>query len=249
MPIYDKPVHQLLREMVSDTGLQKGQVVTRQQVVAWFNERYPKIKQGTVTAHLIRMSTNIPSRVHYGPKPGDDDVFFQMGSGQFCLYDPAVHPAPVTKDGGGVPPIVDPEPGVAPGGSEFAYEHDLRDYLARNLGLIEPGLRLYEDEDDGSLTGIEFPVGGRFIDILAVDRSGNYVVIELKVSRGYDRVVGQLLRYLTWIEKNHADPGQTVRGVIIAREISEDLQLACCHLRNVRLFEYALSVSLKPVTL
>ena len=252
MAIYEKPVHELLREMVSDMSLAKGQIVTRQQVVAWFKERYPKVKQGTVTSHLIRMSTNAPSRVHYGVKPGDDDVFFQMNSGQYCLYDAGVHPPPLRKGeaGGRRRPDPDPDPDDGNdncGGSEFAYEHDLRDYLARNLNVIEPGLRLYEDEDDGSVTGIEFPAGGRFIDILAVDRAGNYVVIELKVSRGYDRVVGQLLRYLTWIEKNHTDPGQTVRGVIVAREISEDLRLACCHLRNVRLFEYALSVTLKPI--
>ena len=88
-----------------------------------------------------------------------------------------------------------------------------------------------------------------FVDILAVDKSGNYVVVELKVSRGYDRVVGQLLRYMAWIEKNQADPGQSVRGVIIAKDISEDLLLACSRISSVRLFEYSLSVSLKPVGL
>ena len=43
---------------------------------------------------------------------------------------------------------------------------------------------------------VEYPVGGRFIDILPVDRNAGYVVIELKMSRGYDRTVGQLLRYM-----------------------------------------------------
>jgi len=52
---------------------------------------------------------------------------------------------------------------------------------------------LYEDED---INGIEFPVGGRFIDILVLDGNNDYVVIELKVSRGYDRVIGQLMRYM-----------------------------------------------------
>ncbi len=93
--------------------------------------------------------------------------------------------------------------------TEFAYESDLRDYLAKNLQVIEPGLKLYEEE---GITGVEFPVGGRFIDILAVDFNGDFVVIELKVSRGYDRVIGQLLRYMAWIQKNQAEPGQTVRG-------------------------------------
>ena len=111
--------------------------------------------------------------------------------------------------------------------------------------MIEPGLRLYEDE---GIRGIEFPVGGRFIDILAVDESNAYVVVELKVSRGYDRVVGQLLRYIAWIEQHHAEPAQCVRGVIVAKEISEDLKLACSRVQGVRLFEYKLSVTLKPIT-
>ena len=89
---------------------------------------------------------------------------------------------------------------------------DLRDYLSKNLQLIEPGLRLYAEE---GVSGIEFPAGGRYIAILAQDEAGAWVVIELKVSRGYDRVVGQLLRYVAWIEKHHAEPGQRVRGVIV----------------------------------
>jgi RecB family endonuclease NucS len=94
---------------------------------------------------------------------------------------------------------------------------------------------------------VEFPVGGRFIDILAVDSHGSYVVIELKVSRGYDRVVGQLLRYIGWIEQHHAEPSQAVRGVIVAKEVSNDLRLACRRVQGVRLFEYTLAVALTPV--
>jgi endonuclease len=130
--------------------------------------------------------------------------------------------------------------------SAFAYEHDLRDYLARNLHLIEPGLRLYDEE---GVHGIEFPVGGRPVDILAVDSRGDYVVVELKVSRGYDRTVGQLLRYIGWIEAHHADAGQSVRGVIVAKEVTEDLRLACRRIAGVKLFEYELSVSLKPLSI
>ena len=74
-----------------------------------------------------------------------------------------------------------------------------------------------------------------------------FVVIELKVSRGYDRTIGQILRYVGWISQNLADPDQKVRGLIIAREISNDLILACNSLPNINLFEYELSFSLNPV--
>jgi RecB family endonuclease NucS len=168
-----------------------------------------------------------------------------LDGGHFRLYDPAHDPAPI-DEGSAIPkgkPAVEDhtEPECS---TEFAYEADLRNYLAKNLSIIEPGLKLYQDE---GITGIEFDVGGRRIDILAVDAKGALVVIELKVSRGYDRVVGQLMRYMAWIRKNQAEPGQQVRGVIVAREISADLLLACSLLAGVQLFEYELSLKLKPV--
>jgi len=122
----------------------------------------------------------------------------------------------------------------------------LQNYLAKNLHLIEPGLSLFEDE---RINGLEFPVGERFIDILATDSEVNYVVIELNLSKGYDRVVGQLLRYMACIRKNQMEPGQAVRGIIVARHISEDLLLACSGVQGVQLFEYELSVTLREAKL
>ena len=131
-----------------------------------------------------------------------------------------------------------PNDGPPTGSAEFAYEADLKNYLAKNLAVIEAGLTLYEEE---GINGIEFPAGGRFIDILAVDSNNDFVVIELKVSRAYDRVVAQLMRYMVWIANNQAETGQKVRGIIVAREISEDLLLASALVPNVLLFEYQLS--------
>ena len=89
------------------------------------------------------------------------------------------------------------------------------------------------------------PLGEKF----QIPKCSLHVVIELKVSRGYDRVVGQLLRYMAWIQKNQAEAGQQVRGVIVAREISEDLLLACSLVPGIRLFEYEMSLKLKPVSI
>lgn len=241
----DKPVRLLMQEMAADMKLGPNQVFTREQAVSWFKQKYPNIKEATVAAHLIRLSTNTATRLHYSPRAdGSDDVFFKIDARHFRLYQLGKDPLPITEANPKVEPLQPVDAGPAES-SEFAYEHDLRDFLARNLHLIEPGLKLYQDQ---GVSGVEFPAGGRFIDILGIDHQGNYVVIELKVSKGYDRVVGQLLRYMAWVEKNQADPGQSVRGVIVAKEISEDLQLACSKINGVQLFEYSLSVSLKPVT-
>jgi hypothetical protein len=229
--------------MVADFGLGPDSVVTRAQVLDWFKQKYPKIKPATVSAHLLQASTNAPSRVHYNVNlQGDDDIFYQLDGGRYRLYAKEKDPPPIyVKGQNGTDPPVNGEEEDADSGSEFAYEKDLQSYLSKHLALIEPGLHLYEEE---GITGIEFPVGGRYIDILAMDQHDGLVVIELKVSRGYDRVVGQVLRYMGWIKQNLADSNQQVRGMIIAREISEDLLLAASLIPGLVMFEYQMSVSL-----
>jgi hypothetical protein len=193
-----------MKEMASELAATPGAIFSKQQAIDWFAKKYPKIKTGTVTAHLIRLSTNAQTRTHYNAKPSQDDVFFQLDGSHFRLYDPAQDPSPIYTANEAAARSQDShmdegsndELSESIGSDQFAYESDLRNYLAKNLSLIEPGLRIYEDE---GITGIEFPVGGRFIDILAVDSTGGLAVIELKVSRGYDRVVGQLMRYMAWI--------------------------------------------------
>ena len=75
---------------------------------------------------------------------------------------------------------------------------------------------------------------------------GAFVVIELKVSRGYDRVIGQLLRYMAWVKNNLAD-NAPVRGIIVASDISNDLKLAASLIPDAKLVEYEISFSLRPI--
>lgn len=130
--------------------------------------------------------------------------------------------------------------------NEFAYENDLQNYLVKNLGVIEKGLKLYQAENGQS--GVEFYIPGtsRRIDILAVDQNGIFVVIELKVSRGYERVVGQTLYYQSMI-KTLFDQ-KKVRSIIVAREISVELKAATQFLNDFELFEYQLSLTLNKIT-
>ncbi|MDR4498413.1 MAG: endonuclease NucS [Candidatus Scalindua sp.] len=175
MALYEKSVKLLFRDMIKDLDIQKGDVIEQDKINSWFNKKYPLIKPGTISAHLLKLSINAPSRIHYSVDPnGKDDLLFQIDSKKFRLYDQASDPDPIYL-------------------RQKEDEKDLQNFLAKNLSLIEPGLTLYMEEE---ISGIEFPVGNRFIDILAIDSNNNYVVIELKVSRGYDRVVGQILRYM-----------------------------------------------------
>jgi len=125
---------------------------------------------------------------------------------------------------------------------EFALEAHLRDFLARNLERIEPGLRLHASPES---KGIEFPVDGGRIDLLAVDRNGKYVVIELKLSQGCNKTLGQILYYMGWVDQ-HLGNGPC-RGFIIASEITEDLSIAVARVPGVSLAKYRMSFAIEPV--
>jgi len=252
--IYEKPTRALLKDMLQDWGLKPGQVFTIARAVEWFAANYPKLKSGSIRAHLVQAATNDVSRLHHPATNETDDILFKVASGQYRLYEPGKDPAPIHDMVAGdvarqeaAVAVDEEEEGeeAAPGSSEFLLEKDLQRYLAENLECIEPGLKLYEDED---IRGIEYEAGGgRRIDILALDKAGAFVVLELKVSRGYDRVIGQLLRYINWVRKELAEPGQRVRGIIVCRVISDDLRLACASIRDVELCEYKLSVTVSKV--
>ncbi|MDZ4689129.1 MAG: endonuclease NucS [Planctomycetaceae bacterium] len=71
-------------------------------------------------------------------------------------------------------------------------EAKLEDTLASDLSLVAPDLMLI-----GRQVSTAF---GTFIDLLAIDREGNLVVIELKRDRTPREVVAQTLDYASWVE-------------------------------------------------
>jgi hypothetical protein len=129
---------------------------------------------------------------------------------------------------------------------QFAAERDLHNYLASNLTKIEPGLKLYQSPDGTS--GNEYIIDnkGRRIDILALDNTGMPVIIELKVSRGHERVLGQVLYYDAMIKKLLRT--EKTRIIIIANQISEELRLASETVKTIELFEYKISMELTRIT-
>jgi hypothetical protein len=132
-------------------------------------------------------------------------------------------------------------------GTEFLQEQQLRDYLAENPFILEPGLSLWPVEDGDA---VEFQVdeGGqsRRVDILARDKSGSPVVIELKVSRGHERTVGQALYYRARVKQRFG--AKRVRIFIVASIISPQLRAAASEVPDVVLFEYSLEVKVAKVS-
>ena len=126
-------------------------------------------------------------------------------------------------------------------GNAFAYEEHLRDYLAQHLGLLEKGRTAFHVGDEDA---VEFPVNGRRVDILAKDKAGLPVVVELKVSRGHERTIGQALYYRAKIKEMFKV--ERVRIFIVALELSPELRAAAKEVPDVSLFEYSLSMTIKP---
>jgi hypothetical protein len=129
----------------------------------------------------------------------------------------------------------------------FALEAQLRDFIVANISRVPVGgtrLRLYRDSAGRS--GREYSTGVGFIDILAVDDSGNFYVFELELDRGPDRTLGQLTRYMGWVTANLA-AGSEVRGVVVARSIDDRLRFAAAVMPNVVLLEYEMDFSVREV--
>lgn len=131
-------------------------------------------------------------------------------------------------------------------GTKFALEEQLRDYLAKNLAILEPGLSPWPVEAGAA---VEFAVDeegpSRRIDILAKDSAGLPVVIELKVSRGHEKTIGQALYYRARIKQRfHAE---RVRIFIVAAEISPELRATAPEVSDVLLFEYSLAVKVTAI--
>lgn len=128
-------------------------------------------------------------------------------------------------------------------GTAFAYEAHLRDFLAEHLEILEKGLKLWPLGPDEE--AVEYPVAGRRIDIFAQDASGNPVVIELKVSGGHEKVLGQALYYRAKIKELFKVAN--VRIFVVALKMSEELRLASQEVKDLALFEYSISMSVKQL--
>jgi len=111
----------------------------------------------------------------------------------------------------------------------ISLERDLVNFLAADPSIIEEGL---------TLKGKEYLAGGNRIDLLCIDKNGNFVVVETKKGRASDSVMGQVLRYMGWVKENLATKGESVRGIIILRESDRDLEYALATIPNVQVKYY-----------
>lgn len=128
----------------------------------------------------------------------------------------------------------------------FAYESHLEDYIIKNWDNINFGeeLRIYIDE--GGSEGQQYTTDVGIIDILALDKDDNYVVIELKRAEYGYKVVGQVLNYMGWVQEKLAEPeGKSVRGIVVVGKADKTLKAALSQVADkVVLKEYRTQVDI-----
>ena len=147
--------------------------------------------------------------------------------------------------GGAKPPSLiatDPEVEDA---SSFALEKHLEDFLVQNWSRTELGKGYDIYEEEGESVGQQYLTDTGPLDILALSKDKkSLLVVELKKGRASDAVVGQVLRYMGFVQEALAETGQEVRGVIIAATDDPRIRRALSMTKNVEFYRFEVSFKL-----
>ncbi|KAF2519727.1 DUF91 domain-containing protein [Flavobacterium salilacus subsp. salilacus] len=252
-------VWQMIKEAVENLG---GKA-TYPEIKNYIFDKWGEVNNSTINAQCLVLSVNQPSRIHYteNHKPRFTngnlpyDVLFSTGKGQVVLYNPEEHGIweiykndfdgleirqQISNDDFEEIIEIEDEKNFV-----FPLEANLRDFLIKNLDTVKgKKLSLYIDENGRD--GREYQTKVGLIDILAIDEKGNFVVFELKLNRGMDRALGQLLRYMGWIKKELAGD-KKVSGIIVANKMDEKIKYAVSIIPDISLWEYQMTFELNKL--
>ena len=126
----------------------------------------------------------------------------------------------------------------------FYMEQQLEDFIIQNWNESEFGKKYDLIEEDGELKSQQYRTDIGPIDILAKEKNtNNYVVIELKRNQTSDSTVGQIARYMGWVEEHlQCD---LVKGVIVCGTYDKKLDYARKRVKDVEVFLYEVNFSLR----
>ena len=130
----------------------------------------------------------------------------------------------------------------------FYMEQQLEDFIIENWEGTEFGKKYDLIYEDGDLKSQQYRTDIGRIDILAKDKNNqSYVVIELKRNQTSDDTVGQITRYMGWIEEKLGD--ENVKGIIVAGKYDEKLYYAQKRLKDIEVFLYEVNFKLNEYKL
>lgn len=130
----------------------------------------------------------------------------------------------------------------------FRLEKQLEDFLIDNWSGTSLGREFDILEEDGQQVGRQYQTDTGPMDILAISKDRRrLLVVELKRERTSDAVVGQVQRYMGFIQDVLLEKGQTVEGVIIAPEEDLRIRRALSVTRNIRYMKYKMSFEIEDM--
>ncbi len=138
---------------------------------------------------------------------------------------------------------------VDPGGEDpvqFALEKYLEAFLVDNWVKTDLGKAydIYRD-DEGNTIGQQYLTDTGPLDILAISKDkSTLLVVELKRGKASDAVVGQIQRYMGYIQDQLAEAHQSVRGVIIALEDDLRIRRALSVAPGIEFYRYKVDFTL-----
>lgn len=126
----------------------------------------------------------------------------------------------------------------------FALEEHLEDFLVLNWAQTELAREWNIYEEDGEKAQ-QYQTDTGPLDILAISKDRKrLLVVELKKGRASDVVVGQTLRYMSFVQEMLAEDDQTVHGAIIALEDDARIRRALKMVPNIAFYRYQLTFKL-----
>ena len=254
-------IWEMIKEAVD--AIYQGEKIGYRAIKDWIIEKYGEKSDNALNAQINVCIVNQPGRIHYpeNKKPrianSKYDFLYLINKGKVVKYDPEEHGIWEIRENEfgklevGLVSDTDEEEFTTDEESEpeylFPLESNLRDFLAKNIATIPfNGKKLHLYQDETGRDGVEYPTEVGRIDVLAQDEEGNFVVFELKLDKGPDRALGQILRYMGWVKRKIANSKQTY-GVIVAKRVDKKLRYAINVTENIELFEYELDFRINQV--
>ena len=211
-------------EVISGYEYKKGQVLPHRRNVRWFTKT---IRREEMSESLINSCGSIGTVSTITKYANEIDALLAGNCPQII----------VTND----ETIENP--------SVFALELHLEDFLVQNWKSTELGRHYDIYEEEGEMVGKQYQSDTGPIDILAINKNKKeLLVVELKRGRASDTVVGQLQRYMGYVQEELAEEGQVVRGVIIAFEDDIKIRRALSVTQNIDFYVYKIQFELRKVT-
>ncbi len=127
----------------------------------------------------------------------------------------------------------------------FYMEKQLEDFLIENWDKTELGQKYELINGEEGLMSQQYKTEIGIIDILARDKKDNkYVIIELKKNQTSDDTIGQIARYMGWVEENLSN-GVESKGIIIAGKDDKKLKYAMRKIKGIEVYLYKVDFKLE----